>query len=74
MKKLITMKGSSMIPFNIPPCVGTEIDYLKDAVETRKISGDGKYTKLCSEWLQSNLNAKKVLLTTSCTHATEMAA
>ena len=63
-----------MIPFNVPPCVGTEIDYIQDAINERKISGDGKYTKLCSEWLEKRFNANKVLLTTSCTHATEMAA
>ena len=63
-----------MIPFNVPPCVGTEIDYIKDAINERKISGDGKYTKLCSEWLEKRISAEKVLLTTSCTHATEMAA
>lgn len=63
-----------MIPFNVPPCVGTEIDYIQDAINERKISGDGKYTKLCSEWLEKRFIANKVLLTTSCTHATEMAA
>ena len=63
-----------MIPFNVPPCVGTEIDYIKDAINERKISGDGKYTNLCSEWLENRISAEKVLLTTSCTHATEMAA
>lgn len=63
-----------MIPFNVPPFVGTELDYIKDAVEDRHISGDGKYTKKSSEWLEKTLGANKVLLTTSCTHATEMAA
>ena len=63
-----------MIPFNVPPFVGTELDYIKDAVEDRHISGEGKYTKKSSEWLEKTLGANKVLLTTSCTHATEMAA
>lgn len=63
-----------MIPFNVPPYVGREIDYIRDTIATRKISGDGKYTKKCSEWLEKRIDAKKVLLTTSCTHATEMAA
>ncbi len=63
-----------MIPFNIPPFVGTELDYIKDAVNGHKICGDGKYTKLCCEWMEKRFGAKKVLLTTSCTHATEMAA
>ena len=63
-----------MIPFNVPPCVGTEMNYIQDAINAHKISGDGKYTKLCSEWLETRTKARKVLLTTSCTHATEMAA
>lgn len=63
-----------MIPFNVPPCAGNEIDYIQDAIKERKICGDGKYTKLCSEWLEKRLFAEKLLLTTSCTHAAEMAA
>lgn len=63
-----------MILFNVPPCVGTEIDYMRDVIKEGKICGDGKYTKLCSEWLENELDAPKVLLTTSCTHALEMAA
>ncbi|MCR5688214.1 MAG: dTDP-4-amino-4,6-dideoxygalactose transaminase [Lachnospiraceae bacterium] len=63
-----------MIPFNVPPCVGNEINYIEDAIKGRKISGDGKYTGLCSGWLGEHLGARKILLTTSCTHATEMAA
>ncbi len=63
-----------MIPFNVPPYVGTEIDYIRDAVLEHKISGDGKYTHLCSRWFEKAIDAKKVLLTTSCTHALEMAA
>ncbi len=63
-----------MIPFNVPPCVGGEIEYIQDAIKERKISGDGKYTKKCNEWLEHQTKAKRVLLTTSCTHATEMAA
>lgn len=61
------------IPFNRPPFVGSELDYIKDVIESRKICGDGKYTKKCNEWLEENLKAGKALLTTSCTHATEMA-
>ncbi len=63
-----------MIPFNVPPCVGTEIDYIKDAIANHKICGDGSYTKKCNAWLEKKTGAAKVLLTTSCTHATEMAA
>lgn len=62
-----------MIQFNIPPFTGREIDYIKDAIDSGKICGDGKYTKKCNEWLEKNLKATKALLTTSCTHATEMA-
>lgn len=63
-----------MINFNIPPSVGDEIEYIQDAINSHKISGDGKYTKLCSELLENITSSPKVLLTTSCTHATEMAA
>ena len=63
-----------MIPFNVPPCVGTEINYITDAISKHKICGDGEYTKKCNAWFEEKTGAKKVLLTTSCTHATEMAA
>lgn len=63
-----------MIPFNVPPCVGKEIEYIQDAINDRKICGDGKYTKKCNEWLEKKTGTAKALLTTSCTHATEMAA
>jgi len=62
------------IPFNRPTIVGNELEYIKDAVKSGKISGDGKYTKLCSEFLENTFKAKKVMLTTSCTHALEMSA
>ena len=63
-----------MIPFNVPPYVGTEEKYIKDAISKHKICGDGEYTKKCNAWLEEKTGAAKVLLTTSCTHATEMAA
>ena len=63
-----------MIPFNIPPYIGTEDKYIKDAISKHKICGDGEYTKKCNAWLEEKTGASKVLLTTSCTHATEMAA
>ena len=64
-----------MIPFNIPPYVGRELEYVKEAMEkNHKICGDGPFTKKCSEWMENKFNVKKVLLTTSCTHATEMTA
>ena len=63
-----------MISFNVPPCVGTEEKYIKEAIDRRKICGDGEFTKKCNAWLEEKTGSPKVLLTTSCTHATEMAA
>lgn len=63
-----------MISFNKPPYIGTELQYIEEAIQSRKISGDGIFTKHCSEKLQNMTGSVKVLLTTSCTHATEMAA
>lgn len=63
-----------MIPFNIPPYIGKEENYIKKAIQNRKISGDGAFTKKCNAWLENKSGSRKVLLTTSCTHATEMAA
>ena len=63
-----------MINFNVPPFIGTEIDYIEEAVRSRKICGDGIFTKRCSRWLEEHTGTSKALLTTSCTHATEMAA
>ena len=61
------------IPFNKPSYTGNELNYINDSVNSWKISGDGKYTKKCHELLEEKISAKKVLLTTSCTHALEMA-
>jgi len=63
-----------MIPFNVPPYVGAEDPYLADVIKRRKLCGDGRYTALCSDWLTKNIGSAKSLLTTSCTHALEMAA
>lgn len=62
-----------MISFNVPPFVGTELDYVKQAVENRKICGDGPFTKQCNAWLENRFSAQKVLLTTSGTTALDMA-
>lgn len=62
------------INFNVPPCVGKEQQYIADAISKRKICGDGEYTKRCNEWIEQKTGTYKALLTTSCTHATEMAA
>ena len=63
-----------MLDFNVPPFVGKELEYMKQAVEAGKISGDGKFTRMCSGWMQERFDVNHVLLTTSCTHALEMAA
>lgn len=63
-----------MINFNVPPFTGKEIEYIKQAVENQKICGDGPFTKKCSEWIEEQTGTSKCLLTTSCTHATELAA
>lgn len=63
-----------MISFNVPPVVGTEIKYIQEAIDNRKICGDGVFTKKCSAWLEKTTGTAKALLTTSCTHATELAA
>ena len=64
-----------MILFNVPPYVGKEQDYIKQAIEiNRKISGDGYFTEKCNSWMEEKFNTSKSLLTTSCTHALEMAA
>ena len=63
-----------MIHFNVPPIVGTEITYIKEAINSHKICGDGQFTKKCTAWLENYLDGHKVLLTTSCTTALEMAA
>ena len=63
------------ISFNRPPFVGKETEYIKEAVEKNgMICGDGPFTKKCSEWMKERFQTKNVLLTTSCTHALEMAA
>lgn len=62
-----------MISFNVPPYVGTELNYVKQAVENRKICGDGPFTKKCNAWLEERFHAQKVLLTTSGTTALDMA-
>lgn len=63
-----------MINFNIPPYIGKENEYIAQAIESRKICGDGAFTKKCSQWIEAQTGTAKALLTTSCTHATEMAA
>lgn len=63
-----------MISFNKPPLTGNEKQYVLESMRSNKISGDGEFTKRCHEWFEKKLSCKKVLLTTSCTHALEIAA
>ncbi len=62
-----------MIPFNVPPFIGTELDYVKQAIDAHKICGDGSFTKKCHAFLEERFGAQKALLTTSGTTALEMA-
>lgn len=64
-----------MIDFNVPPYIGTEMEYVRQSAEdNHKICGDGPFTKRCQSWLEERFRADKVLLTTSGTTALEMAA
>ncbi|REC80202.1 dTDP-4-amino-4,6-dideoxygalactose transaminase [Chryseobacterium elymi] len=63
-----------MIPFNKPFIVGNELKYIEEAVKSGKISGDGIFTKKCHTFFEEKFGFQKVLLTTSCTDALEMAA
>lgn len=62
------------IPFNIPPTIGSEIDYIKEALDNKKLCGDGPFTYKCHSWFRDKLNVHSALLTTSCTSALEMSA
>jgi dTDP-4-amino-4,6-dideoxygalactose transaminase len=68
------MKDLMLIPFNKPYIHGRELIYIAEAVSSGKISGDGLFTKKCHEFFESNYGFLKVLMTTSCTDALEMAA
>ena len=68
------MKGNFIIPFNRPCFAGNELRYITQAIEHGWVSGDGLFTKKCHALLEQILGVYKVLLTTSCTHALEMAA
>lgn len=63
-----------MINFNVPPHTGKEMEYIGLAVANQKICGDGEFTKKCNAWIEKKTGTGRCLLTTSCTHATEMAA
>lgn len=63
-----------MINFNVPPHVGDEEKYIAEAIGNHQICGDGPFCKRCAKWFEDTTGTEKALLTTSCTHATEMAA
>lgn len=63
-----------MINFSVAPVTGEEIKYITQAIESRLLAGDGHFTHKCESWFEEHLVVKKTLLTTSCTHALEMAA
>lgn len=62
------------VTFNNPAFIPSELDYLKQALESKHLSGDGSFTKKSSEFLEELIGVKKALLTTSCTHALELSA
>jgi dTDP-4-amino-4,6-dideoxygalactose transaminase len=63
-----------MVPFNIPPKVGTELAYIEQAIASDKLCGDGYFSKKCEKWFEDTFNTKKALLTPSCTASLELAA
>ncbi len=63
-----------MIRFNVPPFTGKEMEYVKQSIDNMHICGDGEFTKKCNAWIEKRTKTAKCLLTTSCTHALEMAA
>lgn len=63
-----------MIPFNAPPVVGTELEYMQAAMSSGKLCGDGGFTRRCQQWMEQRFGSHKVLLTPSCTASLEMAA
>lgn len=63
-----------MIHFNVPPFIGTEFDYMREAVDNKKICGDGPFTKKCDTWFEERFKAPRVMLTTSGSTALDMAA
>ncbi len=62
------------IPFNSPYKAARELEYVGEVLQSRRLSGGGKFTRACEAWLQQSTGAPRVLLTTSCTAAIEMAA
>ena len=73
-EKKLPFTGREKIRFNVPPFTGPEYEYVRQAVENQKICGDGEFTKKASHWFEEKTGTAKCLMTTSCTHATELAA
>lgn len=73
-KRSTTDKKKRPIPFNLPTQVGSELEYMLQSIQHTRIAGDGAFTQKCHRLLEETLGVSKVLLTTSCTHALEMAA
>ena len=63
-----------MIPFNKAVYLPKAAEYVEETLKSSRIAGDGKYTRLCTEWMEQRFRANKILLTTSCTAALEMCA
>ncbi|MFB5660217.1 dTDP-4-amino-4,6-dideoxygalactose transaminase [Alteribacillus sp. HJP-4] len=63
-----------MIPFNQPPVTGKEAHYIQQAIDMKKLSGDGSFSMACHEWMEDTFDCYASYLTTSCTHALEMSA
>jgi dTDP-4-amino-4,6-dideoxygalactose transaminase len=57
-----------MIPFNAPPVVGTELDYMQSAMGSGKLCGDGGFTRRCQQWMEQRFHSPKVLLTPPVRH------
>jgi dTDP-4-amino-4,6-dideoxygalactose transaminase len=71
---VVARKEQMKVPFNRPYVAGDELEFIRQAVENRKLSGNGEFTKLCQQWLLNNVGGSKALLTGSCTTALEMCA
>ena len=67
-------RKENSIPLNLPFTTGRELEYIKEAIASRKLSGDGKFTRKCQAWLETRIGCHKALLTHSCTAALEMTA
>ena len=63
-----------MINFNVPPYIGKEQEYIRQAIESHKICGDGQFTKKCNKWIEDKTGVSKALLTTAGSTALDMAA